>query len=163
MRDLVLAFGMILGAGQAVGAAAPAKNADMSALRRLRAENNQAMAARDVERTMAIAADDYVLVAGNDAIHRTRADMQAVWTRAFADPTTIACVRRPDRFDIGDHAGVRRAAEIGSWECPQRTAHGQQRLFGRYLAHWTKRDGAWKVVSDNYVTLGCRGSCTPEP
>lgn len=140
-------------AGAPVGSAA----ADIAILAKLRTENNAAMAAKDVGRTMAIAAEDYVLVGGNDGVHRSKADMQQIWAGDFADPKGRPCIRTPDRFEVGEYGGVRRSAEIGSWECPIATPRGEARLAGRYLAHWSKRSGTWKVVSDNYVTLRCRG------
>ncbi len=59
---------------------------------------------------------------------------------------------------MGSYAGVARAAELGAWECLTRTRRGERRVFGRYLAHWTKREDAWRVVSDNDVALGRRGA-----
>ena len=143
-----------------VALAAPSASArsEIATLRSLRTENNRALASRDLAKTMAIAAEDYALVGGNDGIHRTRSEIQEYWAKAFADPQSLPCVRHPEQISIGDYGGVRRAAEIGSWSCPQRSARGEERLWGQYLAHWSKRSGAWLVVSDNYVTLGCRGT-----
>lgn len=107
---------------------------------------------------MAIAADDYVLVGGNDGIHRTRRETQNYWAEAFADPHNEACLRQIRDISVGYYHGVARAAEIGSWSCPRTTSQGEERLWGQYLAHWSKHSGEWRVVSDNYVTLGCRGT-----
>jgi ketosteroid isomerase-like protein len=141
----------------AASASNPAVAAEIATLRGLRSENNTAMAARDLGKTMAIVADDYVLVGGNDGIHRSKTDMQTAWAAGFADPKGLPCVRKAERFDIGEYRGVNRAAETGSWECPHATGSGEERLSGQYLAHWSKRSGTWKVVSDNYVTLACSG------
>lgn len=141
----------------------PTTAEEVAALRALRLGNNRAIAAHDVAGTMAIAADDYVLVAGNDTIFRDKAAMTARWTRAFADPAALPCRRSPERFKVGDYDTIRRAAEQGRWECPLTTARGRIFPYGRYFAHWSKRSGAWKVVSDVYVTLGCRGEgCNPD-
>ena len=157
----VIAFVVALALGMGNGSSGlprTAASADKAELRRLRSENNEAMVAHNLAGTMQIAADDYVLIGGNDGIHRSKADMQETWSHAFADPKVLPCARRPIRIEVGEYDGIRRAAESGSWECPVRTPRGVENLFGRYLAHWSRRSGSWKVVSDVYVTLGCRGS-----
>jgi ketosteroid isomerase-like protein len=163
MKIVLLALGALLATGPgAFAAAGEPSAAEATTLRRLRLENNAAMAHRDLAQTMAIAADDYVLVGGNDGVHRSKADMQSIWAGDFADPKGLPCVRTPDRFEIGEYGGVRRAAETGAWVCPAATPQGEERLSGRYFAHWSKRSGSWKVVSDNYVTLRCDGpGCKP--
>lgn len=107
-------------------------NSEAAELRQLRMQNNNAMAARDLGQTMQIAADDYVLIGGNDGIHRSKSDMQESWSHAFADPKARPCVRRPARFEVGEYDGIRRAAELGSWQCPVETAKGLENLFGRF-------------------------------
>jgi ketosteroid isomerase-like protein len=66
-------------------------SSDQAAVLRLRRANNQAIAARDLPGTLAIAADDYVLVAGADTIVRTREEIARVWAAAFADGDTGGC------------------------------------------------------------------------
>jgi ketosteroid isomerase-like protein len=158
MKIVLLGLGAVLATSSVAIGAPDDRGGEVATLRRLRSENNQAMAARDLTKTMAIAADDYVLVGGNDGVHRSKADMQQVWANDFADPKGLPCVRHPDRFEIGGYGGVLRAAETGSWACPEATSQGEARLSGRYFAHWSKKSGGWKVVSDNYVTLGCQGT-----
>ena len=133
----------------------PEGEAERAAILALREANNRAIAARDLDGIMRIAADDYVLVAGGDSIIRTAAEMRARWTATFAVPTFAGCVRTPRNVEVGEQGGTLRAAESGDWRCTGYTRDGQ--VFGSYFAHWTKRSGEWRVVSDNYVTLGCRG------
>ena len=131
---------------------------EQSTIRALRAANNLAIAARDVDGTMSLAADDYVLVGGGGTIFRSAEAMRARWSESFRDPSQSGCVRQPESIDVGQHGGVLRAAEAGRWRCPRTTPVGAAEPYGSYFAHWSKRSGAWRVVSDNYVTLGCRGS-----
>ena len=137
----------------------PAKtdDAEAAAIAHLRSENNAALAAHDLRKVMSIAADDYVLVGGNDGIYRGKTDMAKIWAEDFVDPSDGGCVRTAGPIEVGSSGGTVRAAEVGTWECLTRLKNGERRRFGRYLAHWSKRSGEWRVVSDNYVTLGCRG------
>jgi hypothetical protein len=123
----------------------------------LRAANYQAMVARNLDRTMSIVGEHYVIVAGNSSIRRSSAEMRGRWTSAFADPTWKACVRKPDKIEVGQNAGVLRAAERGQWQCPRTTSADETIAHGSYFAHWKKSAGIWTVVSDNYVPLGCSG------
>ncbi len=122
----------------------------------LRAANNRAIAARDLDSVMRIAADDYVLVTGGDGIFRSAAEARAGHAETFAIPTFGGCVRTPHGVTVGLQGGIERAAESGEWRCAGYGDDGER--FGAYFAHWTKRSGEWRVVSDNYVTLGCRGA-----
>lgn len=137
---------------------APHLDGEQATIYSLRAANNRAIAARDVDGTMSIAADDYVVVRGGDTIVRSAEAMRAQWDESFADPRQGGCVRQPENIEVGQQGGVLRAAESGRWHCPTTTPAGEAVPHGSYFAHWSKRSGAWRVVSDNYVTLGCRGS-----
>ena len=128
----------------------------------LRAANNQAMSTRDLNGTMNIVADDYVIVAGNSGITRSSEDMRARWSKTFSDPTRLPCIRKPEHIEVGQNAGMLRAAERGQWKCPSTAPSGEANYYGSYFAHWKKSAGKWVVVSDNYVTLGCAGKgCVP--
>ena len=66
-------------------------------------------------------------------------------------------VRTATRVEVGERKGVLRAAELGRWEGLDHKAAGVARPYGSYFVHWTKASGQWRVVSETYVTLGCRG------
>lgn len=136
----------------------PAFRAEQAAIATLRQANNQAIAQRDLDGVMLIVADDYVAVGGGDSILRSKADIRKFWAREFAAPHPGSqCVRRPTTIEVGQEGGVLRAAETGRWRCPRQTRSGAAVPYGAYFAHWSKRSGVWRLVSDNYVTLGCRG------
>lgn len=127
-------------------------------IRALRAANNQALAEHRVEDVMSIAADDYVLVGGDDGVYRSKAEMTRVWRENFADAGNRGCVRTTEQVQVGEAIGILRAAESGRWECVGGLAGSERVRSGRYFAHWTKRSGQWRVVSDTYVTLRCVGT-----
>lgn len=123
----------------------------------LRAANNRALAAHDVDGAMALAADDYVIIGGNSSIDRGVAENRRLWAEEFSTGGHDRYVRTAASVEIGVRNGVLRAAESGRWEGVDRKPAGQSRPFGRYFVHWTKVSGAWRAVSETYVTLGCRG------
>jgi ketosteroid isomerase-like protein len=128
---------------------------ERAAILALRTDHNRAIAAGDTEGFLRIAADDYAAIFGGGRIIRSKDELRRVWT---LNPQQ--CTRTPRRVEIGTSDGLR-AAETGEWRCD---ARNPTRVYsGSYFAHWTKQSGAWRVVSDTYVSLGCRGEGCNEP
>jgi ketosteroid isomerase-like protein len=123
----------------------------------LRAANNRALAKHDVDGAMALAADDYVTIGGDSSIERGAAENRKGWVEEFATSGRDRYVRTPADVEIGLRKGVLRAAESGRWEGIDHKPAGEARPFGPYFVHWTKASGAWRAVSETYVTMGCRG------
>ena len=136
---------------------APAQARDIAAIRALREQNNRALAAHDLDATMQIVGKNFVLVGGNSGIDRSREDDRKAWAEEFAVPGHDRYVRTPAKIEVGERKGVWRAAESGTWEGIDHFAAGESRPYGSYFVHWSKATGEWKVVSETYVTLGCRG------
>ena len=157
MRTREIAIAAALAMIGTYAQAAPSYPAEKKAILDLRANHNRAIASRDLEATMIIAADDYVLVDGSSAIARSKEEDRKGWAEEFASKGFGRYVRTPVQVDVGERKGVLRAAELGRWEGVMQRASGEAHPFGRYFAHWTKATGQWKVVSETYVTLGCRG------
>jgi ketosteroid isomerase-like protein len=155
-RTLCLALATVITGTQLE--AAPINASEKRAVLVLRAENNRAIAAKDLDGVMSISAEDYVLVGGNSGIERSKAEARKGWAEEFTTPGFKRYVRTPTQVEIGNRKGVLRAAELGRWEGFRSTAAGESRAYGRYFAHWSKASGRWRLVSDTYVTLGCRGS-----
>ena len=129
----------------------PAEGGDeeRAAILALRAEHNRAIATGDTEGFLRLAADDHAAIFGGGRIIRSKDELRRIW---MANPQR--CTRTPRRVDIGTTDGLR-AAETGEWRCD---AQDPARVYsGSYFAHWSKQSGVWQVVSDTYVTLGCRG------
>ena len=137
--------------------AAPSHADEKKTILALRAEHNRAIAAHDLDGAMRIVADDYVLIGGNSGIERSQAETRKGWAEEFATEGHDRYVRTPTQVEVGERKGVLRAAELGRWEGIDRKAAGVSRPFGRYFVHWSKATGHWRVVSETYVTLGCRG------
>ncbi len=130
---------------------------DIATLRTLRAQNNRALAAHDLDATMRIVGKDFVLVGGSSGIDRSRDDDRKAWVEEYARPGFDRYIRTPARIEVGERKGVLRAAELGKWEGIDHLPAGESRPYGSYFVHWSKATGEWKVVSETYVTLGCHG------
>ena len=130
---------------------------EIASLRTLRAQDNRALAAHDLDATMRIVGKDFVLVGGNSGIDRSRDDDRKAWAEEFARPGFDRYIRTPARIEVGERKGVLRAAELGKWEGINHLAAGESRPYGSYFVHWSKATGEWKMVSETYVTLGCHG------
>lgn len=147
-------------AAAAAAAATPAEAAyaeDKRAILALRDANNRALAAHDLDAAMNIAADDYVVTGGDSGIDRSTAENRKAWAAEFARPGYGRYVRTPVDLEVGERKGVLRASESGTWEGLDHMPAGESRPYGRYFVHWSKASGRWRVVSESYVTLGCRG------
>jgi ketosteroid isomerase-like protein len=120
---------------------------ERAAIVALRADHNKAIAAGDTEGFMRLAADDYVAIFGGGRIIRSKDELRRIWTTA-----PQRCTRTPRRVDIGTGDGpALRAAEFGEWRCDGDVAG--ETYNGTYFAHWSKKNGDWRVVSDTYVSL----------
>ena len=155
IKTFYVALGMAL-----IGAqlhAAPLPTDKKKTILALRTQNNRAIAAHNLDGTMRIVADDYVSIGGSSGIERSKAEARKGWAEEFATEGFDRYRRTPTQVEVGEHKGVLRAAELGRWEGFSHKAAGVFRPFGRYFVHWSKATGQWRVVSETYVTLGCRG------
>ena len=123
---------------------------ERAAIIALRADHNRAISIGDAEGFLRIAADNYVAVFGGGTIIRSKDELRRIWSER-----PQRCIRTPLRVEIGMVDRQTRAAENGAWRCDTDPAAV---YTGSYFAHWSKRSGEWRVVSDTYVSLACHGS-----
>jgi ketosteroid isomerase-like protein len=122
----------------------------------LRERNNAAIAARDVDGITHIVTDDYVMILGGGTVLNGPAAYRDYVAKAFAHPDAMRFVRTPDRIDVGTDDGELVAAESGRWVGTMPRGQGP-RLTGRYLVHWTKSSGDWRIASETYVMVDRKG------
>ncbi len=141
--------------------AAPVSAADdASAVRAARAAYNAAILAHDVPAVRAAFVDGYVGIAGSGGEVISGGDaMTAYFADSFRNPQFISYVRTPDVVTIAVPA--ERAMERGHWLGRFRTATGETRLSGEYLAVWVPTPTGWRLRSETFVTLG-REAATAE-
>jgi ketosteroid isomerase-like protein len=159
LSNLVAAAALAALAGAASGASPTGgPNAEEKAIiLALRADNNRAIAAHDLDGVTRLLADDYVFTGGDDGTERSAAEDRKGWADEFAQPGMDRYVRTATELEVGERKGVFRAAEGGTWEGTFHLPAGDAHPFGRYFVHWSKASGQWRMVSESYVTLGCRG------
>ena len=137
--------------------AAPSYADERKIIKALRAENNVAIAAHDIDGTMRIVAENYVMTGGSSGIERTAEENRKGWIEEFATKGHDRYVRTMTKLEVGASKGVLRGAELGQWEGINHKEAGVSKPFGSYFVHWSKATGQWRVVAETYVTLGCRG------
>ncbi len=126
---------------------------EQAAIRALRAHHNQALAAHDVDGVVQLATDDFVMILGGGGqLIQGKAAYRAFVAQAFADPQPMLFARAPDRIDVGAPAGHAEAVETGRWTGTA-TDGSKARIGGRYLVHWTRATGEWRIASETYVTV----------
>ena len=129
----------------------PAK--EQAVIRCLRQAHNQALAAYDVDGVVHLAAEDFVMILGGGGqLIQGRAAYRNFVAAAFADPDHMLFVRSPDRIDVGISDAYPVAAETGRWVGTGKNGN-KSRIAGRYLVHWSRRTGEWRIVSETYVSV----------
>ena len=120
----------------------------------LRDQNNAAIAARDVDGITRLATDDYVMILGGGHVLNGAVEYRAYVAKMFGHADAMRFVRTSDRIDVGSDDDGLVAAESGRWVGT--AANGGLRLSGRYLVHWTKSSGDWRIASETYVLVDSR-------
>lgn len=125
---------------------------DVAAIREARAAYNAAIIAHDTDGVRAAFVDSYVGIAGSGGEVISGGDaMAAFFARSFLNPQFIAYVRTPDVVSVA--VGAERAMERGHWLGRFRSAGGETRLSGEYLAVWVPTSAGWRLRSESFVTL----------
>ena len=130
--------------------------ADEQTIRRLRADFNRAIAARDVGALPKFWREDVHVTTGVGRLLSGRDAVRAAFEAIFADETFITYTRTPARVELSA-SGVR-AAESGRWLGLWKKPDGTMEWRGTYLAMWRKEDGQWLIQSELFVSLRCSGS-----
>jgi uncharacterized protein (TIGR02246 family) len=126
---------------------------EQAAIRALRQRHNKALAAFDVEGVVDLATDDFaMIVGGGGQLVQGRQAYRDFVAHAFADPHPMLFVRTPDRIDVGAAQGEAVAAETGRWTGTA-TDGSALRIAGRYLVHWIRQSGEWRIASETYVLV----------
>ena len=130
--------------------------ADEQTIRRLRADFNRAIAARDVGALPKFWREDVHVTTGVGRLLSGRDAVRAAFESIFADATFITYTRTQGKIELSA-SGVR-AAESGHWLGQWKKPDGMMEWRGTYLAMWRKEDGQWLIQSELFVSLRCSGS-----
>jgi ketosteroid isomerase-like protein len=124
---------------------------DAADVRTARAQQNDAIAARDLDRVASFWIENVQITAGlGFTLHGRDA-----YRRAFAADSMMVYRREPDNVQVNSHWPL--AWETGSWTGRRVGQSGPALLAGHYSAQWVKQNGRWLIRSELFVALDCSG------
>jgi ketosteroid isomerase-like protein len=132
-------------------------NPDEVEIRAARAEQNAAIAARDLDRVASFWFADVQVTAGLGFAFHGR----EFYRRAFALDSVITYRRDPENVVVSSHWPL--AVETGTWTGRLKDVSGPPAISGRYSAQWVKLEGRWLIRSELFVALNCAGSACAWP
>lgn len=121
----------------------------------LRSQSNEAIAQHDAAAVGSFLADEFVATISSGAIQPGRKEHVGNFAEHFAQFPDVVYVRTPTTITISKSAP--HAIEQGTWVGSRSTANGKLENGGEYTAAWRKTDGGWKIYSELFVALYCRG------
>ena len=137
MKRMIVVFSLVLCAACMSSTMTPSADVE-TALQAKVQEFEAALRARDLERVMALYADDAVFMPPNSPALSGSAAIRQFWTGLLAAPNVEADLIIEDIETCGDLAIERGRLEITA---PFRDS-------GKYLVVWRNRGGRWQIVSD---------------
>ena len=126
-------------------------------IRAHRAASNNAIQNHDAAGVVAYLAPEYQITTGSGALYHDGPEEEAVlWQEIFSANEDIVYVRTPAHVEVSSY--LPRAAERGNWVGSWTTPSGLKEVGGSYFATWIKVEDAWKIRSEEFVTLFCTGA-----
>ena len=147
MTRSLLIVGLIVSA-MGLGCARPARVdlvAEADAVRARSAEWLAADKARDIERAVALYADDAVELASNTPLVVGKEAIRA-WYHTWLPQPNLSITFATSSVDLSPSGDV--AWERGTYEFTTVSPKGTSVDKGKYLTVWKKVDGTWKVAAD---------------
>jgi uncharacterized protein (TIGR02246 family) len=145
MKTTTLLAARIVFAALAIATStASGQSADARAIRALSDQWQRDMAARDVDKIMAIFAPDAVVMMSHAPLAKGTAAVRRVWSEAVNTPG-LDVRWTPTRIDV---ASPTVATEYGTYTETYDTPQGKASDAGNYVTIWHKIDGKWKVFLD---------------
>jgi ketosteroid isomerase-like protein len=142
---------LVVAALSVLASAAPSRTDDAADVRAARAQQNDAIAARDLDRVASFWIENVQITAGlGFTLHGRDA-----YRRAFASDSVMVYRREPENVQVNSHWPL--AWETGSWTGRRVGQSGPALLAGRYSAQWVKQNGRWLIRSELFVALDCSG------
>lgn len=129
---------------------------DAETIEALRMQSNEAIARHDVGAIRSFLNDDYVITISTGAIERSRDEHSRGFARHFVEFPDVVYVRTPSAITISDTYPL--AIEQGTWVGTRTSENGKLESGGQYTAAWKKTDSGWKIYSELFVALYCRGA-----
>jgi ketosteroid isomerase-like protein len=139
-----------------LAASAARADDDAGTIRILRDQSNEAIARHDAQAIGSFLSDDYVITISTGAIERSREEHVKSFAQHFEEYPDVLYVRTPSLITISEAYPL--ALEQGTWVGTRTTTNGKLKSGGQYAAAWRKTDQGWKIHSELFVALYCRGA-----
>jgi ketosteroid isomerase-like protein len=128
---------------------------EAAAIQFARAQQDAAIAARDIERVTALWTDDVSVRRGLGQLFTGRAAYRRLVESEASSDTRVVYQREPS--DIVVSSSWPLGFETGTWTGHLDSGVGPVVIAGRYSAQWVKRDGRWLIRAEVFVALMCMG------
>ena len=147
----VLCFGLAGAPSQSTG--------HVAAIQAARERSNEALRRRDVDEIVAFLEYDARLTISSGRFVEGREAQRQAYSDQFAQYSDAVYVRTPTAVEISRVSPL--ASERGTWTGRWTADEGPVEMGGAYMAMWRKRDGIWRIRSELFVLLDCRGQGCP--
>ena len=127
----------------------------VESIRELRAQSNEAFARHDVAAIQSFLHDDYVISISTGVIERSRDEHRESTARHFEEFPDVVYVRTPTDIELSEAFPL--AIEQGTWTGTRSTDSGEREVGGPYTAAWKNTESGWKIYSELFVALYCKG------
>lgn len=139
-----------------IDTASAADDSDKDQIAAIREQSNQAIARHDVAGIVRFLDSEYQITTGRGLMYHHDPEQEGVsWAEHFARYDDVVYTRTPQTIEISSY--LPRAAESGRWLGTWTNENGQIEVSGSYTASWRKVDGDWKIQSEIFVSLFCKG------
>jgi len=135
---------------------ARAVSADERAVRAARAEQNRAIASRDVDRIAEFWTEDVEIRRGLGQLILGRDAYRQLFTEKGNRDSSLVYQREPREIVISPRWPL--AYESGTWTGHLGAADGPVVITGQYAAQWVKRADRWLIRGEVFVALTCAGA-----
>ena len=148
MSALILTLSLC---GSAIAAAQ-----EVDLIRNLRMQSNDAIARHDADALKSFLHENYVISVSNGSIERSRDEHVRSFAGFFSRFADGLFIRTPEEIVISSAYPL--AIEHGTWSGSRTGENGQLDNGGQYTAAWKKTADGWKIYSELFVALFCRGA-----
>ena len=121
-----------------------------------RAASNAAIARRDARGSVANMLEGYRGTWAQSLSHLSRDSVYAALVRQYADTARLGYIRTPTVIQVSATGPA--AAEYGRWVGRRHRPDGVQEISGTYFATWHHTPEGWRINSEAFVALECKGS-----
>jgi len=129
---------------------------DAEAIHAIRMKSNDAIARHDVVALQSFLDEDFVITISTGAIERSREAHVKSFAQHFEQYPDVVYIRTPSEIALSKAYPL--AFEHGTWVGSRTDKNGKLENGGQYTAAWRKTDGVWRIYSELFVGLYCKGA-----